>query len=189
MEVFMNKNNYLYILTFAYAFSTFAQGIFMPIYAFFVQKIGGGILETSWAIAVYSILAGAGTIAIHKTSWSPRYRMHFLWFGWLLWVLSIGVYFVIVQNILTLYISQILNALGDALSKPIWDAEFTKKIERDPAQAWAFFEGTISIFGGIATLLGGFVATLYGFDVLLYCVMATAAISFLMIVYYLMRVE
>src|SRR5437016_3302673 len=117
----MNKNKtviyskYIYLITFAYAFATFAQGILVPIYAFFVQKIGGGILETSWAIALYSIITGVGTILIHHTKFSHKYKKHCLWVGWFLWLLSIAVYF-IMQNITMLYVSQFLNGVGDALS-------------------------------------------------------------------------
>lgn len=178
-----NHEPYLYLLTLAYAFSTFASGILMPIYAFFVQKIGGGILETAWAIALYSILSGVGTILVHKTTWSHTYRKHLLWGGWLLWLISMVVYLVM-QNIITLYISQILNALGEAMCEPVFDTEFSKKIVSNPSGGWALFEGTISISEGIASIIGGLVATYYGFDTLLYCVIAVATTSFLLIAYY-----
>lgn len=177
------QKKFIYLITFAYAFSTFAQGILVPIYAFFVQKMGGGLLETSWAIALYSIITGTGTILIHKTKWAHKNRRFCLWGGWFLWLLSIGVYF-IMKNILMLYISQILNGIGDALSVPAFDAEFSDKVSKDLSGGWAFFEGTISIFQGIAAILGGFIATWYGFDVLIYCVMGFAALSFSMIAYY-----
>lgn len=178
-----SKNNFTYLLTFAYAISTFASGILMPIYAFFVQKIGGGILETSEAIAIYSILCGIGTILIHKTTLSHKYPMHFLWIGWLLWLFSIAIYFLI-NTITALYISQILNAVGDAMYEPIFDSEFSGQIKDNPSGGWAFFNGTISIFAGIASFIGGVIATQFGFDVLLYCVLAFGSLSFLLIVYY-----
>ena len=174
---------FLYLLTLAYAFSTFASGILMPIYAFFVQKIGGGILETAWAMALYSILTGFGTILIHKTTWSHTYRKHLLWGGWLIWLISMIIYLVM-QNVVALYISQILNALGDAICGPVFDAEFSKKIEENLSGGWAMFEGTISISEGIASILGGSIASYYGFEALLYCVITVAMISFLLIAYY-----
>jgi MFS family permease len=173
----------LYLITLAYAFSTFAQGVLTPIYAFFVQHIGGGILETSWAIATYSIITGVGTILIHKTNWSHTYRRQFLWGGWLLWLMSVGVY-LIMTNIYLLYISQILNGLGVAVFEPIFDAEFARKVSRDPSSGWSLFEGVTSIFSGVASLAGGFIATHYGFNVLIYCMFAVAATSFCLIAYY-----
>ena len=177
------KNHYLYLLTFAYAFSTFSEGIFMPIYAFFVQKIGGGLLETSWAISFYSIVTGIGTILVHKTRWSHNNRMQCLIMGWFLWILGIAVYFSM-KTVFVLFIAQFLNGLGNALAEPAFDAEFSKKIAEDPSSGWAFFEGTISIFSGLASFIGGLLATWYGFDALLYCVIFTACVSFLLILYY-----
>ena len=182
------SKKYLYLIIFAYAFSTFAQGIIVPIYAFFVQKIGGGLLETSWAIAMYSIVTGVFTILIHRTKWSHNNRKLCLWGGWLLWLLSVGVYF-IMKNVTLLYLSQILNGIGDALSEPAFDAEFSKIVKNDLSGGWALFEGTTSIFSGIAALLGGIIATYYGFNILINCVMAMAAISFLMIAYYTYKCE
>ena len=174
---------YLYLLTVAYACSTFSTGILTPIYAFFVQKIGGGILETSWAIGLYSILCGIGTMVVHKTHWSHTYRKHLLWIGWLVWLSSVLIY-LIIQNIVALYIAQILNALGDAICEPVFDAEFGNKISANPAGGWALFEGTVGIAEGIAAIVGGMIATYYGFEILLYCVITVATSSFLMIAYY-----
>lgn len=177
------QKQYLYLITFAYAFSTFAQGILTPIYAFFVQHRGGGLLETSWAIALYSIITGLGTMYIHQTSWSHRYRRQLLWVGWFLWLLSVGAY-LIMFNVWMLYISQILNGIGFAMSEPIFEAEFSEKIKADLSGGWALFEGITHIFSGIAALVGGVIATYYGFDALLYCMFAVAVASFFLIVYY-----
>lgn len=177
------QRRFIYLLTMAYAIATFASGILVPIYAFFVQKIGGGILETSQAIAVYSLVYGILTILIHKTKISHTYRIPFLWVGWLIWLFSITIYFMI-SSLLVLYISQMLNALGDAIYEPIFDEEFSKQIIADPSRGWAFFNGTISIFSSIASLIGGLIASYFGFDILLYCVMGLGTLSFFLIVYY-----
>ena len=175
---------HLYLLIYAYAFSTFASGILMPIYAFYVKKIGGGIIETTWAIGLYSVLCGIGTIYIHKTNWSRKYRKNLLWIGWLCWVLAMSSY-LIIKTILVLYVAQILIALSEAITEPIFDAEFSERASANFSDSWALFNGVISIFSGIATFAGGFIATYYGFDALLYCVIAMASLSFFLIVYYI----
>ena len=88
------------------------------------------------------------------------------------------------QNVITLYISQILNALGEATCEPVFDTEFSKKIASNPSGGWALFEGTVSISEGVASVIGGMVATYYGFETLLYCVITVATISFTLIAYY-----
>ncbi len=178
------KQLFFYIITFAYAFSTFSNGILLPVYAFFVLKLGGGILETSWAIGLYSIVTGLGTIIIHKTSWSHNNAKHCLWGGWFLWLLSVLIY-LIMDNLALLYLSQLFNGLGSALSEPVFDAEFTKQIKKDDLSGgWAFFEGMINIFSGFASLIGGFLVTKYGFSTLINCNIAVAILSFTLIIYY-----
>ena len=82
------------------------------------------------------------------------------------------------------YISQLLNALGDALYEPVFDSEYAEQVASDPCAGWAFFNGTTSIFSGVASMIGGIIATHFGFDILLYCVMAFGTLSFMLIVYY-----
>src|ERR1700689_4174307 len=102
------KTNYLYrVLVSSYAISTFAEGILMPIYAIFVQKIGGDILEASGAIAIFLAINGLATIAIHRVRWSQKHRRLLIVLGWFLWVVGIGSY-LLVSNTVTLFTTQIL---------------------------------------------------------------------------------
>lgn len=98
----------VYLLTFAYAASVFSSGILIPIYAFFVQKIGGGIIETSSTIAVSSMIYGFGIIILYKTSWGDTHPRLLLWFGWFLWLLSLILYLVM-SYVTILYVSQIVG--------------------------------------------------------------------------------
>lgn len=178
------EKKYLYLIISAYAASSFSQGIFTPVYAFFVQKIGGGILEASWAIGAYSIITGLGTILIHKTSWSQKNRLTLLWLGWLFWLLSIIVY-AGMNNIYMMYLSQVLGALGVAMEEPIFNAELSQRASSNLSVGWALFGGITEIFAGIAAIAGGVIATVYGFEVLINCMIATALLSFLLIVFYI----
>lgn len=178
------QKKFLYLIMAAYTTSTFSQGILTPIYAFFIQNIGGGIMEASWAIAVYSIITGLATILIHRITWSHAHKLTFLWVGWFLWLSSVAIYF-IMTNVYFLYISQILNALGTAMSEPIFDAEFSDKIKEDPLGGWALFEGVTSIFTGVASIVGGLIASKFGFSVLIPVMIGVAFISFLTIIYYI----
>lgn len=178
------QRNYPYLITFAYAFSTFTQGILTPLYAFFVQKIGGGILEASWAIGTYSVVTGLCTIILHRTASGHGYRERFLWGGWFLWLIGVAIYFVM-YNVYLLYLSQLFNALGTAMAEPVFDAEFSEKVASDPAGGWAFFEGITNVFSGVASILGGIIASWYGFDTLINYMIGCATLSFFLIVYYM----
>lgn len=178
----MNKAFLLKILLYAYATSTFSLGIVEPVYAFFVQKLGGGILETAWSIALFSIVTGIVTIGIYKTSWSHRYRKEFLVWGWFVWLISLLMY-CCMTTVPLLFVSQVLGAFGSALSTAAFDAEYAE-IADNQLTAWALFEGYTSIASGVASLGAGIVVYHYGLQILMISMAAVAAISFVLIFYY-----
>ena len=169
------------ILVASYSLSTFAEGVILPIYAIFVQQIGGGILDTSGAIATFLIVGGVATIIIHRLEWSQRHRIPLLIFGWLLWVIGISSYFFI-SNVFTLFAAQILVALGNATADPAFDAELDDNT--DTAFGWSIFEASKDILNGIAAVVGGLIAAFLGFKVLIACMVLAATISFLLILLY-----
>lgn len=183
----MHKN-YLKLLITAYSFSTFSQGILGPIYAFYVQKIGGGILETSYALAIFSIVTGLVTLLIYNTKTSEKYHVEFLCIGWLLWLISVIMYF-FVKNVLMLFLTESLSALGSALSNPAYDAEYSKQITHNVAKGWALQEGITTIFYGLACLTGGFIANSFGFPILMLLMTFLSTISFLLILYYVFETK
>lgn len=180
------RTNYLYrVLVSSYAISTFAEGILMPIYAIFVQKIGGDILEASGAIAIFLIVNGVATIAIHRIGWSQKHRRLLMVWGWLLWVIGIGSYFV-VSSTVTLFITQVLIALGNAIADPAFDAELDDNIDtRLKSYEWGVFGAVQDVLNGIAAIVGGVIASVFGFKVLILCMVLAATISFCLILYYM----
>ena len=158
----------------------------MPIYAIFVQKIGGDILEASGAIAVFLIVCGTATIAVHRLKWSQNRenRILLLKYGWLLWVIGIACYFII-SNTVTLFITQVLIALGNAIADPAFDTELSEHTDaKIKSYEWGLFEASKDIWQGIAALIGGSIAAFFGWKVLIGVMVAAATISFFMILYY-----
>lgn len=179
------KINYLYrLLVSSYGLSTFSEGIIMPIYAIFVQKIGGDILDAAGAIATFLIVCGVATIVIHRLEWSRKHRTALLVFGWLIWVIGIATYFLI-SNIFSLFAAQILVALGNAIADPVFDAELADHTDKKiKVYEYGVFEGMKDIFDGIAAIVGGIIASFFGWHVLIGFMVFTATGSFLMILYY-----
>jgi MFS family permease len=179
------KTNFLYrVLISSYAISTFAEGIIMPIYAVFVQKIGGTILDASGAIAVFLILNGVMTIIIHRSQWSQRNRTLLLVFGWLVWVAGIATY-LIISSVPTLFAAQVLVALGNAIADPAFDAELDDHTdEKIKSYEWGVFEALKDVLNGVAALTGGLIAGFFGFRALIFCMIVAATLSFAGILYY-----
>ena len=75
------------LLIASYGIATFSEGVLMPIYAIFVQRIGGDILEASGAISIFLFVSGLTTVLIHRSNWSQKHRIKLMVYGWLLWVI------------------------------------------------------------------------------------------------------
>lgn len=180
----MKPNSYFKTLVSAYAVSTFSEGFIMPIYAIFVQKIGGDILDASGAVAIFLIVSGITTILIHRTKWSENHRVKLMIIGWLVWTLGICGYFII-SNVWTLFVTQVCVALGNAIANPAFDAELDDNTDENiKSYEWGLFEALQDIVGGLAAIIGGLVASLFGFKILIMLMIATATGSFLMILSY-----
>ncbi|OGY95748.1 MAG: hypothetical protein A2543_02245 [Candidatus Komeilibacteria bacterium RIFOXYD2_FULL_37_8] len=156
----------------------------MPIYAIFVQGIGGDILEASAAISIFLLVSGLTTIFIHRSAWSEKHRVKLLVYGWLLWAIGIGGYFFIVDTY-TLFAVQVIVALGNAIADPAFSAELDDNINKNKkSYSWGVFQGIQDIANSIAAIAGGLIASLFGFRVLIAFMFATATLSFLIILYY-----
>jgi hypothetical protein len=182
------KINPLYkFLISSYSLSTFSEGILMPIYAVFVQKIGGDILDASGAIAIFFITEGIFTMLIHRFKWSNDHRTFLLVSGWVIWLLGI-ISYLFVANMLTLFLAQVLMALGNATADPIFYRELSENTDRrSKGFEWGFFEGIKVILDGVAALIGGVVATFWGFHFLILTMIGTATLSLVAILVYLYK--
>lgn len=172
------------LLVLSYGLSTFAEGIIMPVYAFFVQNIGGGILETTGVISIFLLVSGLTSLWVHKNKWTQVNVKKMLIFGWMLWLIGIFFY-LIISNLFTLIIAQIFMALGNAVANPAFDSELASntKPTKNTSQ-WSIFEASQDIFNGIAAFLSGIIIIYLGFKVLIIFMCITATFSFLLILNY-----
>ena len=178
----MKKSNSTYrILVAAYSLSTFSEGILMPIYAVFVQKVGGGILDAAGAVATFYIVCGLAEFAIFRLKFSRTHRLHLMVGGWILWLLGIVTY-LFIRSVPILFLAQILTALGNAVADPAFDAELAERTDSSLRDSeYGTFEASKDIFQGVAALVGGLVVFAFGFRILVILMVLTATVSFLLI--------
>jgi len=173
---------YYYIL-WSYQFSLFATNVLNPIYAFFVKKVGGGMLETSTSLATFSIVAGILTILISKAEWGHTYKRECLLLGWFIWLLGLVTY-IFVNSVGMLFLAQVLGGIGTALSSPAFDAEFSESTAANLLGGWGELEGLSSIITGLATIIGCCVVVTVGFNAMLYVMISVGILSFGCLAYY-----
>ena len=185
----MRVNPFYRILILSYSASVFAEGVLLPIYAVFVQKIGGDILDASGAMATFLIAQGLFTITAHRLHWVNQHRMIVMIGGWAIWVGGIAMYLV-AKSVPILFLTQIFVALGNALADPIFDQELANHTDiKSQEFEWGFFEGSRDLVQGVAAIIGGLIASFFGFRVLIFTMVVFATLSLLLILSYVSRAK
>jgi len=154
----------------------FAFGLLGPIYAIFVENIGGDILTAGYTWAIYSISLGVATFIFSRFEDKlPKEKMIVLGYG-LLSFGHLGYYFV--QNATHLFMVQIYMGLSLALIDPIWSAYFTIKTDRRrEAAEWGDWGAGTNIAIGIAAVVGSYIAHQFGFKSLFLIMFVIGLIS------------
>lgn len=180
-----NRINPIYkLLLSAYGISMFSEGVLVPIYAVFVQKIWWDILDASWAMAVFLISQWAFTIIIHRLKWTYKHHIVMMIVWWVIWLAGIVLYLA-VSSVGMLFITQILVALGNAIANPIFDKELADHTDtKNKLFEWWLWEWMQDVINWIAAILWWLIAAFFWFKMLIAFMILTGTISLIMIIIY-----
>ena len=160
----MHKQQKLFLTT--NSFFVLAFGMFGPIYAIFVQKIGGDILAAGTAWAVFMIISGVGILLTGNILDRLKRDKPAIILGCALESLAFLGYF-LVSNITQLFLAQVLLGISAVIKVPAYDSFYTKYLEKGKfGSQWAAWEGLGYIVYGIAAVIGAFLAKIFGFKIL-----------------------
>lgn len=185
----MRTNLFYRVLVASWTLSSFSEGVILPIYAIFVQHVGGDILDVGWAMGLFLITEGVFTTIVHRVRWSPRMRIFLMILGWAIWLSGI-VFYLFISNIATLFVAQVLSAIGNAVADPVFDAELADHTDLSLKEyEWGLWEGSKAFIDGVAAIIGALVVASLGFRVLIYMMIITATASFILILWYTLRMR
>ena len=150
----------------AETFFVLALGMLGPIYAIFVQEIGGGILDAGTSWAIYLIVSGIGIYIMGKYHDKLQRDKLFIILGYSLASIGyLGYYFV--SNIIELFMVQAVLGLSSVISVPAMYSFYTKYVEKGKfASQWAAWDALYRVLQGVTALIGAFLAKIYGFKAL-----------------------
>lgn len=172
----MNSLRRLLLLT--DAFFLLSGGLLGPIYALYVQKIGGDLLDASSTFAIFMITAGIIVFLLGMWEDKAQHQKKFVIAGYgVAMIGSLGYLFV--SSTMGLFIVQAILGFAVALKDPAYDALFSGS-QKHLALAWGEWEAVDYIALGAGAFLGGVIATEFGFQVLLFCLFGLSVISFLL---------
>lgn len=143
-----------------------ALGMIGPIYAIFVEEIGGDILDASTAYAAYMCTAGIVMYTLSKWEDRSKHKEKFIIIGYALTSLGCLMYF-FVHDQSMLLLTQAVLGIAIAILDPAFDAIYSHYVQvAQEASDWGTWEAMSYVVTGIAALIGGYVVNLYGFRIL-----------------------
>ncbi|EKD25540.1 MAG: hypothetical protein ACD_80C00027G0009 [uncultured bacterium (gcode 4)] len=183
-----NKINSLYkLLLSAYGISMFSEWVLLPIYAVFVQKIGGDILDASWAMAVFLISQWIFTIIVQRLKWTYKHHITMMIVWRAIWLIGISLYLA-VSSTRMLFLTQILVAMGNAIADPIFDKELADNTDKNNKLfERGLREGMQDIINGIAAIIGWVIAVFLWFKALILFMILAGTISLIIILVYVKK--
>jgi MFS family permease len=160
----LNKTQRLLLLASTCWF--FGEGLLGPLFTVFAERVGGDLLDITYAWALFLITSGVLYIVFGKLFTKSNRKKEILVFGYALnTVFTFG--YLLVHNSTQLFILQILLAIAEAICSPIWDAIFAKELdEKDDVFFWSVAGGHTHLVSGIAIAIGGLIAYYISFEAL-----------------------
>ncbi len=120
-------------------------------------------IASSWG--VYTLTTGIMILILGALENRIRNKKLMVVVGY--FVLALGALsFLLVTNVMQLFMVQIFNAIGLGIVTPAWKTVYSKAEDRGKeTNEWAFYDGGNMILMAIGAFLGGFLITKYGFSV------------------------
>jgi len=140
-----------------------AGGLFGPIYAVFVEQIGGDLLTAGGAYAAFSVVAGILIFFISRWEDHVRHKEKLVVGGFGLSCLGFLGY-LFIQSPFDLFVVQIIFGVGEAFGTPAFDGLYSNHLDRGKfVSEWGLWESMHYIVIALAAIIGGFLANLFGF--------------------------
>ncbi len=182
----MNKS--IKILLTSSFFITLAGGFFTPIYAIFVEEIGGDILTAGSAYAAFAIVSGLLIYLISMWEDRVKHQEKLLITGRILGVIGFAGYLAI-NNPIDLFIVQIILGISSAIGSPAFDSSYSKSLDKGKfASEWGLWESMAGIVTGVGAFVGSFIAMKFGFYTLFY-IMFISSVCSLIATCFLLSIE
>lgn len=183
-RLFFNKA--LRILLSTNALVLMAGGMLGPIYALFVEKVGGDLMDASIAGGIFAFVAGLTTLMSGKYSDDVKENELIVVLGYV--IMGIGfLLFLWVNSVMFLFIVQAITGLGEAVYSPAFDAIYSKHLDgHKSGTQWGAWESMNYFVTAAGAVIGGGLVTLFGFQIL-FIAMAILCFYSAVYIYHLKR--
>ena len=163
MKIF---NRAIKILLVTNALILVAAAMLGPIYALFVEEIGGDLLDAGFTFGTFAVVAGITSLITGKYADKVKDNELIVALGY--GITGIGFFgYTLVNSMETLLVAQVIIGLGGAIASPAFDSVYSKHIDgHTSGSAWGAWEAINYFTLALGAVSGGFLATLFGFGAL-----------------------
>ena len=173
------NNKIIRVLLLAEGFYLFAGGLLGPIWAVYVEEIGGDILDASGAFGAFMLTAALVTYILGRIEDRNRYKAKFVILGYLMGAVGFTGY-LFVTNPLTLFGVQAILGITVAVKDPAYDGLYSKFAKKHLTLAWGEWEAMDYLTAGLSAIIGGLIANYFGFRFLFYLMIAFSILGLIM---------
>lgn len=182
----LSFNKALRILLSTNAMILMVAAMLGPIYALFVEKVGGDLMDASIAGSIFALVAGLTTLVFGKYSDKVKENELIIVLGYIIMGVGFLLYFW-VDSIIFLFLVQALIGFGEAIYSPAFDAVYSKHINKHKSGTqWGAWESINYFTTAIGAVVGGGLVTFFGFQIL-FLIMAILSFSSALYIYHLKR--
>lgn len=161
----------------------FAGAMLGPIYAIFVERIGGDLLDASLTGGFFALAAGLTSLISGKYADKIRENEMIIVYGYLLIGISFFM-FIFVSSIYMLFVLQVIIGFAEAMYSPAFDAIYSKNLKkRNEGKGWGAWESLNYFTAAGGAFIGGLIASYFGFDVLFVAMSVLTIVSGLYILF------
>ncbi|MBD0402585.1 MFS transporter [Flammeovirga sp. EKP202] len=157
----MHKNIKLLLL--ASIFTHMGANLLAPIYAIFIENIGGTLIDAGIAVGVYAIFKGIFYFLFDKIDETKLSKRAMMCIGYALMGVGYGLY-VFASSPIHVFLIQIIISLGETVINPSWSAIIAMSLKKGKEKSiYSHFYGYRSLSEGIAAIIGALFAMQFGF--------------------------
>lgn len=157
-----------------------------PIYALYVEKVGGDLLDASLAGSVFALVAGITVLLCGRYSDRIKQKRLIVSLGY--GIMGIGfLLYTLVDSIIFLLLVQMVIGLGEALYNPPFDAIYSEHLDGGQfGTEWGAWEAMKYFSTALGAILGGVIVTKFGFNPL-FVIMALLCFTSAFYIYFVPR--
>lgn len=179
-------NQALRILLSTNAMILLSSAMLGPIYAIFVEKVGGDLMDASIAGSIFAFSAGITTLISGRYSDKIKENELIVVLGYS--IMGVGFFlYSWVDSVIFLFIVQAIIGFGEAIYSPAFDAVYSKHLDGNRSgRQWGAWESTNYFTAGTGAVIGGTLVTFFGFHTL-FILMTGLCFSSAFYIYHLKR--